>query len=859
MSNGILPFGYDLGIQLSHGYCGGFPWHPQYAGPLALWYAGDFPSAYYTEDSGVFTNITNRGSLGGTLASASTNRPTLGNLQVGDSSRQVVTYDDSNDFHASSLAASGWSDAHQAWTWIISFRGTGTGEILATHAKGTTAAGIDIYYDASAEKITVSVGNGSALALSVSSTAGLLPPNEVHVLTVTYSDTAGYTIRINGSADVSDALSAETTPDNPSGTLRIGTDTSSNLPFGGNVCEIYGYSTVLPAGVISQIESYLINKWIDQAVPVDLGFELWLRGDLGLTIDSGNGEAGDQIAAWADQSGSAHHATQNTDSKQLTVDSADIDFDGYASLEGDGSSDCMSLAAGGGWSSGTSHTLAAIVDVDTDATPQFLFDAQTGRFLIIVNYTGEVGFYDTTYRLAGAAVTGPQYLLWLMDDANDVFNVYRGGVFVGTNAYPNSIALGGTVGIMARFAGDTAFVDGKLAELGWKDDLLSDSEIWTLNEYLYLRYPSLWTHASLGVSTAALVVPGAVGSIDNEAYFCAVPDGYEHDGSGNVTAWRDLSVSREPLGSDMDMEGADTSAWTLSRGLGALTKETSDPYEGSRCIRMTYAASWDAAEQDLLLVGGAYRAKGVMRGDGTAVPLIHDASATWWTGTSSGSWQEADAVAVASNTKLRLRKESGSGNYIEADDFTLIRCCDGIQPTAANQPVWTANAGDGLPAVLFTGGNSERVYTACVANASEGTLLARVKKSSTAGTQVIIGTVDAGGDRLQLWAAGGGTWRAGIGATSSIDSGVAVTTNFTDLALTWDGSNEVIDVNGTRVSQAAGETASTQAVNIGCNNNNGALSAYFTGHIRAVRVFARALTAAEIEREFELIDEDLES
>ncbi|HUU97287.1 MAG TPA: hypothetical protein VM487_16240, partial [Phycisphaerae bacterium] len=69
--------------------------------------------------------------------------------------------------------------------------------------------------------------------------------------------------------------------------------------------------------------------------------------------------------------------------------------------------------------------------------------------------------------------------------------------------------------------------------------------------------------------------------------------------------------------------------------------------------------------------------------------------------------------------------------------------------------------------------------------------------------------------------------------------------------------NEIIDVNGTRVSQAVGEVPSTRALAVFCNDNNGVLQYHWDGYIRAYRLVACALTAAEIAREFVLMEADV--
>jgi hypothetical protein len=122
---------------------------------------------------------------------------------------------------------------------------------------------------------------------------------------------------------------------------------------------------------------------------------------------------------------------------------------------------------------------------------------------------------------------------------------------------------------------------------------------------------------------------------------------------------------------DGDMEAADTSAWQLARGLGTLSKQTTNPHGGSRLLRVDYDASWEAAQQTVMVIGGRYRAHGWARSDGTAIPAFNDVAGDVWTGTTSTSWQEVNVDFTARNTRARLRKTSAAGVYVEFDDFTL--------------------------------------------------------------------------------------------------------------------------------------------------------------------------------------------
>lgn len=124
---------------------------------------------------------------------------------------------------------------------------------------------------------------------------------------------------------------------------------------------------------------------------------------------------------------------------------------------------------------------------------------------------------------------------------------------------------------------------------------------------------------------------------------------------------------------DGDMETAGVAEWTVGNG-ATLTKETTDPYEGTQVLRVAYGGVANPeAYQNKLIVGSAYRITGVARSDGTSPPYVLAGAATVWIGTSSTDWQKFDVVASPTSVGwLRLRNQSSAG-YVEFDDVVVIR------------------------------------------------------------------------------------------------------------------------------------------------------------------------------------------
>jgi hypothetical protein len=123
---------------------------------------------------------------------------------------------------------------------------------------------------------------------------------------------------------------------------------------------------------------------------------------------------------------------------------------------------------------------------------------------------------------------------------------------------------------------------------------------------------------------------------------------------------------------DGNMEAADTSAW-LAGADASVTKATTNPYSGSRCLRVTRSSGGSAffAYQLNLVIGRKYRIRGWARSDGTSIPKVFT-GAYVWTGTTSTSWQYFDVITIATLTIFRLYAgPGGAPSYSEFDDITV--------------------------------------------------------------------------------------------------------------------------------------------------------------------------------------------
>lgn len=125
---------------------------------------------------------------------------------------------------------------------------------------------------------------------------------------------------------------------------------------------------------------------------------------------------------------------------------------------------------------------------------------------------------------------------------------------------------------------------------------------------------------------------------------------------------------------DGNMEAPDTSAYIVP-AFGVLTKDTTNPHSGTRCLRIAYQgnAIAYARQSNKFTVGNQYILTGWMRSDGTRVPRITDGTAEIWIGQASTTWQYVNINFVATNTSVNFFSSNmAPGGWIEVDDVKIV-------------------------------------------------------------------------------------------------------------------------------------------------------------------------------------------
>jgi hypothetical protein len=243
---------------------------------------------------------------------------------------------------------------------------------------------------------------------------------------------------------------------------------------------------------VATIVSPVAGKKIPAWVPTDIsGCVLWLRADMGLTLDGSN------VAAWADQSGNDNDAVQATPARQPA----------YSAIGGPNGLPAVDFVRANGrhlaWPIGsftdasTNYTvLAAIVQRNAATTQQHVFGwtaAPLWQYCSpVISGVANVGGYDgVAWRnSAAAAVNGAQVLTWILADAANLMTCYRNGVSIGSAAWSSSALGDNGVNpvIMGALVVGGQNLDAAVSELIVYNSVLGATPLSALRLYSFARY-----------------------------------------------------------------------------------------------------------------------------------------------------------------------------------------------------------------------------------------------------------------------------------------------------------------------------------------------------------------------------------
>jgi hypothetical protein len=329
----------------------------------------------------------------------------------------------------------------------------------------------------------------------------------------------------------------------------------------------------------------------------------------------------------------------------------------------------------------------------------------------------------------------------------------------------------------------------------------------------------------------------------HESYIDPSNDSLIDNPGGAITYAKDGSQTIVDPVTDGDMEAVGVAAWPKIVSSETVTKESVDPYAGTQNLKTVLgAATGGVIQTGILNVGERTLVQLARRhsGGATGTFSVHNNSfaglpASW-------TLEKFILTPVAVNFACWISAGGTIGDDWEMDAVEVSPGSHAFQGTAGNRPTHNQTT-DTIDCVAA----SSQYLDWIVPNAAAGTLWMWVKPTALAANMIPCGSLDAAGAYTYFqYNHGLGTWGFGIGATAFTNTNVTATTNWTFLALTWDGASEACYVDAAAINNSNGDSASTRALLIGAHDGNGVLSQYWDGSIGEVGLMTRAATATEI-------------
>lgn len=262
---------------------------------------------------------------------------------------------------------------------------------------------------------------------------------------------------------------------------------------------------------------------------------------------------------------------------------------------------------------------------------------------------------------------------------------------------------------------------------------------------------------------------------------------------------------------DGDMEGADTSAWTALNS-ATLTKETTTPHGGSRCLRVAYNGSNTPGAYQTITAGKRYVLTGWCRGDGTFAPRLGIGTNTDFIGTNSTSWQPFCVKKLATIGSLVFSSSATSAGYCEFDDITCYELdAEGPDKIKNATPI-IANSTLGYHSVGQTLALTAAVYTFSTYVKAGDKTFVMLELGSTpyqAVFNLTTGTVDAitseADEHALIENLGGGWFRCSLMGTGDVGSAahsIYPMISSSDGAFAGDGSTVDLYIFGSQIEQS---------------------------------------------------------
>jgi hypothetical protein len=611
--------------------------------------------------------------------------------------------------------------------------------------------------------------------------------------------------------------------------------------FGGDIAAYIAFNSLLPIAEIAFIENYLSQKYCRPDAITRQAMTLALRPSLPNAARLDTAAAPTACDRVWDAGGKAHDAYQTTDAcEELVAPSAN--FGGQKSLTSSAATgQGYNVSVGVGWSADKGHSVLVPIfnpKVTTAAATTMLIDPAFVQSLNPLFATAlptsieRMGGYDGAYRIAARAFLGVGLLEWHITAANTL-TMYANGVLVGSSAMTAAAWAGVlTLGNSPAFGNQTiqefAEVLNKEAAAGQP---LAGTALWEAREKIVVDDGFAWN---------AALVPDHVSILDPR-----VSDSVTTAG-GAVSRVNSQHANIDVI-ADGSCEAAGVTAWAAVNS-AVLTKSAVTPFAGLLSLQIAYDGvhANPYARQTVMVIGQTYRLQCHMWGDGGAgIPKIKDSAVTLFTGVNAAAWQAVDVTFVATGTTIDFGADIAVAGFVKVDTISLVNVTAGAetQAVALNQPVHTAGAGgyityDGVQ--TFTNG--------MVPPSAAGTIIEWEYLVALPGAEdAFYGSYD-GTRRTRVTVNAAGLVTGYTGTVAALSGPTAGIGAWFPIIQRWNSITQQVGVGANIRSQANATTASTRAMVIGANDENGVIGT-FLGHRRGPRhVISRAADVREIMR-----------
>lgn len=202
------------------------------------------------------------------------------------------------------------------------------------------------------------------------------------------------------------------------------------------------------------------------------GCTLWLRADMGITLNGSN------VSAWADQSGKANNFAQGSAGNQPAFVASSTG--GYPAILPDGSTSFLSS----GTLTDAPTTMFAVAKATTQtATVRLVHITANGAANgLYCNTSTTMAALDSTTISVAVNATNPHIYGIAVNGASSKFYI-DGSATTGTLSAGTTQAM-----FVGGFTGPVQVWDGPISELIFYNRLLSAAEISTVGRYLGRRY-----------------------------------------------------------------------------------------------------------------------------------------------------------------------------------------------------------------------------------------------------------------------------------------------------------------------------------------------------------------------------------